>query len=100
MKYILSVVMLSDYELIKDAFDRQEFSGRPKLGPFILIAGEARRGIISTKLLFSGIFMITLSWSVFVMTATTYLRARGSGRSGLVRAASVCIKESPRLWVW
>jgi hypothetical protein len=38
--------MLSDYELIKEAFERQEFSGRPKLGPFILVAGEDRRGAL------------------------------------------------------
>jgi len=41
--------MLSDYALIKEAFDDIEFSGRPKLGgPFLLIGGSARRGESTT----------------------------------------------------
>jgi len=36
--------MLSDYALIKEAFDDIEFSGRKLGGPFLLIGGSARRG--------------------------------------------------------
>ncbi|OXA51275.1 Methyl farnesoate epoxidase [Folsomia candida] len=44
-----NVVVLSGYETIKEAYDKPEFSGRPSLGPILLIAGKEKRGLVASE---------------------------------------------------
>lgn len=43
------MVVLSGYETIKEAYDKPEFSGRPSLGPILLIAGKEKRGLVASE---------------------------------------------------
>jgi hypothetical protein len=42
-------VVLNGYELIKEAYDKPEFSGRPGLAPIVVVAGKEKRGLVASE---------------------------------------------------
>jgi methyl farnesoate epoxidase/farnesoate epoxidase len=43
------MVLLSGYEVIKEAFEKPEFAGRPSIGPFLVLAGKEKWGLVVSE---------------------------------------------------
>lgn len=66
--------MISGYSTIKAAYDQACFSGRPALGPILLIAGPSKAGLISSE---------GPHWSEQRRFALRHLRDFGFGKASM-----------------